>query len=462
VIFLDRREAYLYETKGEIRPYAALSHCWQDSQPLQTMKQNLKDHMGRLVWNILPLAFRESFELVKALGIQYIWIDSLCIVQDDDDNWKTQAMRMASIYENAKITIALHQEEKNASSFPTTVAMVGSDANVQVNVQLSQVPLKEEDIEKTRLSSRGWCFQERLLSTRILHCLPSGIVFECNQGKACDCMADEPHHHLDSEFKTLFTEEHMTGSNWRQLVTRFSQKSLTYQTDILPALSGITNRVREAGRYYGGSWEKFMEYDLLWFSALGLPGSQTDFPIRPDEFIAPSFLWPSVKGHISFVDLERDKRYEPTFSIMEISCMPKNYDPLGQLHSGMLVWHGQFIRATFVNCFERPMPADAFIKDCQPELRCLWATLKNPWIGHYIFHPDSLDLRVKNLVCLELFSPKERGIEPSYALVVDIGDQDVTEPEKPMQGKRVGIVASIESRLFVRDENAALGTVCIL
>jgi hypothetical protein len=110
VIALEQREAYLYETKGEIRPYATLSHCWQDSRPLRTMKENLRDHLGRLVWNSLPVAFQECFELVKALGIQYVWIDSLCIVQDDDDDWKTQARRMASIYENAKVTIALHQD----------------------------------------------------------------------------------------------------------------------------------------------------------------------------------------------------------------------------------------------------------------------------------------------------------------------------------------------------------------
>ena len=346
-------------------------------------------------------------------------------------------MRMASIYENAKITIALHQEHTNASSFPAPVA---NSTDVRINVQLCQSPLKEENIAKTRLSSRGWCFQERLLSTRILHCLPSGIIFECNQGSACDCVYHESHHHLNSDFKTLFTEK-MTGNNWRQLITRFSRKSLTYQTDILPALSGITNRVRDAGSYYGGSWERFLPFDLLWFSSLGLTGSQAEFPTRPEDFIAPSFLWSSMRGHIAFVNLEEDGGYEQTFSIDSVSCTPKHYDPLGQLNSGNIVLSGRYIHADYVNAFERPMPADVLIKGCQPGLQCLWATMRCPGIGHYIFHPDSFDQQMEDLLCIELFAPTERGTEPSYALVVDLGFD-------LLGGMRVGITASVESHQF--------------
>jgi hypothetical protein len=448
VVFLDRREAYLYESKGEIRPYAALSHCWQDSQPLRTTKQNLRDHSGRLVWNSLPVAFREAFELVKALGIQYIWIDSLCIVQDDDDDWKTQAMRMASIYENAKVTISLHQKGTNSSSFTVRDAN-SSDAAANIQLYCKGFfwdPLwLNREMEQTRLASRGWCFQERLLSTRILHCLQSGIVFECNQGSACDCSNDEPHYHSDSDFKTLFTEERMTGNNWRQLITLFSQKSFTYQTDVLPALSGITNRVRDAGEYYGGSWEKFLPYDLLWFSSLGLLGSRVDLPTRPKEFIAPSFLWSSMKGHIAFINIDGDARFEKTFDIQCVECIPKNYDCLGQLNSGYLAFTGRYLFAKYVHAFERPMPASVFIKDCQPGLQCLWATMQCAG-EHYIFHPDSLDQQYNGLICVEMFQPAKGQNEKSYALVISIA---YIAPDGSMiRGKRVGVVASITGHHF--------------
>src|ERR1700744_4773204 len=106
--------------------------------------------------------------------------------------------------------IALHQAHTNESSFP---AAVESLTNFPINIQLCQSPLGENDIQKTRLSSRRWCFQERLLSTRILHCLPSGIVFECGQGSSCDCpRVGSSHQHLNSDFKALFTDNQMTGS----------------------------------------------------------------------------------------------------------------------------------------------------------------------------------------------------------------------------------------------------------
>jgi hypothetical protein len=247
----------------------------------------------------------------------------------------------------------------------------------------------------------------------------------------------------------------MNGSNWRNLITRYSQKYLTYQKDLLPALSGITNRVRGVGDYYGGSWKKCLPYDLLWFSSVGSTCPGVNFPVRPEEFIAPSFLWSSVKGHISFVDLEGNKLHEQSFSITHIRCMPKYYDPLGELDSGYIVLDGPYIRAKFINLFERPMPAN-FIKDSQQGLQCLWATLECLGIGHFIFHPDSLDLEMKNLVCVELFASKVQRSESCYALVPSIGAQDAANSStNAIKSRRVGIIASIESHRFETAESGS-------
>ncbi|KAF2095681.1 HET-domain-containing protein [Rhizodiscina lignyota] len=88
VVDVGHREVCLYDTKGgEAQPYAALSHRWHDSKPLQTTKERLSHHQRRLVWGELPIAFQEAIELTRALGIRYLWIDSLCIQQDDTREW---------------------------------------------------------------------------------------------------------------------------------------------------------------------------------------------------------------------------------------------------------------------------------------------------------------------------------------------------------------------------------------
>jgi hypothetical protein len=242
----------------------------------------------------------------------------------------------------------------------------------------------------------------------------------------------------------------MTNSNWRKMITLYTQKHFTFQKDILPALSGITNRVRGAGHYYGGAWEYTLPYDLLWFSIAGLAGSPSILPIRPAEYIAPSFLWSSIAGSISFVNFNPDIPYKQSFSIEGISCIPEHHDTLGELVDGNIVLRGRCIPARFVNRFEKPMPADVFIKDCQQGLYCLWATLECPGIGHYIFHPDTLDLEMESLVCMELFTPEDGENLSCYALVLAVDGQDVSGDSGTdfIQAKRVGIVASIERDHF--------------
>jgi hypothetical protein len=235
----------------------------------------------------------------------------------------------------------------------------------------------------------------------------------------------------------MFTEERLSNENWIKMIQLYTQRELTFQSDILPALSGIANRVRGAGKYYGGIWEKNLPSDLLWFATVGPVTSAIQLPVRPSDYIAPSFLWASIKGSVSFLNKLED--FQQIFSVKKISCEPKREDPLGELSSGVLAIEAHICRAKFVHVFERPMPADFFIKHCDPGLKCLWATLECPGIGHYIFHPDSLHLKMKSLVCVQLFASTKGSGDSCYALVLE---------EEGNAFKRVGIIASLEQRHF--------------
>ena len=167
IIDVGRGEAYLHESKGEIAPYVALSHCWEDSKPLTTTKLTKARRKGRLIWDELPLAFREAIQIVRSLGIRFLWIDSLCIVQDDPEEWQLEAARMSSIFENAEVTLALHQRGPNESSLPRVIdsydlplAADGLESAINCRLVQGSEHLKAVEIlESSKLSTRGWCFQ---------------------------------------------------------------------------------------------------------------------------------------------------------------------------------------------------------------------------------------------------------------------------------------------------------------
>lgn len=101
-----RTEPRLCDTNGEPGDYIALSHCWGGRQPLRTTKENICSMKTCIPWAKLPNTFQDAISVTRRLGIRYLWIDSLCIVQDDAQDWEREAAKMALIFEAAYITIA--------------------------------------------------------------------------------------------------------------------------------------------------------------------------------------------------------------------------------------------------------------------------------------------------------------------------------------------------------------------
>jgi hypothetical protein len=96
----------LYETNGETGLYVALSHCWGKSQMFKTERGSLNLRRRNIPWDIIPRTFQDAITFVRRLGLRYLWIDSLCIIQDDRADWERESAKMASIYTNAVLTIA--------------------------------------------------------------------------------------------------------------------------------------------------------------------------------------------------------------------------------------------------------------------------------------------------------------------------------------------------------------------
>ena len=103
---LDDKSGRLYKVKGEGAAYACLSNCWGGTQPLKTTIATLEARKSGITWTDLPKTSQEAIIFTKKLDIRYIWIDSLCIVQDDTEDWKAESQKMCAIYQGSILTLS--------------------------------------------------------------------------------------------------------------------------------------------------------------------------------------------------------------------------------------------------------------------------------------------------------------------------------------------------------------------
>jgi hypothetical protein len=104
-IGLNNDSLFLFTSFGKSARYAALSHCWGGNKIMTTTKATLKNREERLEFSKLPRTFQHAVDITRQIGLQYLWIDSLCIVQDSSE-WDIEASKMAQIYANSCVTIA--------------------------------------------------------------------------------------------------------------------------------------------------------------------------------------------------------------------------------------------------------------------------------------------------------------------------------------------------------------------
>jgi hypothetical protein len=183
----------LYESAGESGKYVALSHRWGTSLIKTTLTTYTRRRL-EIKWGELPRIFQDAITITRRLGLNYVWIDSLCIVQDDIKDWQEQSAQMASIYAGSFITIAATSSDGSDSTYLSYTNRAEISAPLNPHQIFARKQIKHEHMFNSRMSdvayplfSRAWCFQERLLATRILHYTEQEIAFECRTGYQCKC-----------------------------------------------------------------------------------------------------------------------------------------------------------------------------------------------------------------------------------------------------------------------------------
>lgn len=289
----------LVETKGHCDSYIALSHCWGDAthHPLKTTSSSLKAHLANICQEQLPRTFQDAVTIARALGIRYLWIDSLCIIQDDIDDWCRESSMMGLIYERARLTIAAcHARNSSEGCFsqrkalPPAVELPHIDKfgihRGSIFITLLPGECKEVGENLSPLDTRAWTTQEWLLSRRMILCLKECLAWSCKTITQVETGSSS--HYINAR-----------DSSWEHVVEVFSMRDLTFLSDRLIALEGVKNELQKQtktkhGIYTYGLWENGLPCNLLWFPKLR--AKRNSMPLR-----IPSWSWASTTCPIKFV-----------------------------------------------------------------------------------------------------------------------------------------------------------------
>ncbi|KAF2626299.1 hypothetical protein BU25DRAFT_394934 [Macroventuria anomochaeta] len=186
------------------RDTLVLETYFYDERPkLELEFYSLQKHQHRkkgIPWSTIPKTFQDAITLTSLLGIDFIWIDSLCIIQNDTEDWAIESAKMADIYEYASLTLSATVSAGDsfgcfAASFSTSRSLpISLPEDVGTCEIAVRKPISHWDTfgqselhARFPLMSRGWAFQERLLSRRVLHFSESELVWECRELSTCEC-----------------------------------------------------------------------------------------------------------------------------------------------------------------------------------------------------------------------------------------------------------------------------------
>jgi len=379
----------LVSGKGRRDNWASLSHCWgTDTKPISTTTSNITSHEAGIPFHNFPKTFQEAITFTRHLRLKYLWIDSLCIIQNDLHDWNHESLSMATIYAHAYISLAATAARSSTSGLFSSsllqspfLHITTPHAPIQLRATQRILHMQKEyhyltiDPSNFPLLSRAWAFQERLLSPRVLHFTAHELAFECKQERHCECGTDTSLAKGIKQINTLVPQHENylnrrnadTASIWRELVTLYSLTQLTNASDKLPAFSGImathqrlgpqlafdassssiintaTRRRKGQDAYLAGLWASSIAIDLSW-----LVPTLTQ---RTTPWHAPSWSWASIPSGISYGRFEgTSKLYSscsvlPLITLLHYRCVRH----LGRAIAASLCVRGVLARATLVD-----------------------------------------------------------------------------------------------------------------
>lgn len=360
------------QTFKEPIQYAALSYCWGDDleSVITTTRENYHAHKFEIPLDTLPKTVQDAITVCRRLGIQYLWVDSLCIIQNDNQDWRRQSAQMRYVYSNSHVTLAAHNASSCKQGFlgrqlcgypdwqrPIT-SSTPSESKYFIRMMVKpgwfgkptwsySVPgITHAKVEPTSLMKRGWTLQECILPERVLHFTGWEMVWECSARHFCECghVTAFEKHPGTAMLKTRLGRYPLMADNskgWADLVQEYTQRELSVRTDKLVALSGLALSLENANTplksiYLAGLIRTHLARQLLWYVddsiILACP--------RPSPYRAPTWSWASVDTPIKY-DWQRSFRSHVVIHDDSTFCVPSDdFHPTGSVTDGEMVIEG--------------------------------------------------------------------------------------------------------------------------
>jgi hypothetical protein len=297
--------------------YIALSHCWGNpALSLKTTRDTIDEHMRTLPMSSLPKTFYDAVVVARTIGVRFLWIDSLCIIQGDKEDWEREAATMTMVYQNAYLTLAaatsqdssgglFYEREKSriVEFLPTE-----SESSPSARFLVRQTPEIKDYLQATPLFRRAWTFQEVLLSRRIVYFTPSQLIWQCWTGFQPEDGSIFRNRHQRDGFWFAWTtmlpipfEDSDAGQLddlWVSWCHDYSERKISYASDRMAALAGLTSFIEQKKKDNSllGLWETSIAKDLMWQDPLERHHILQDKTGRIEMF--PSWSWLSVPYNV--------------------------------------------------------------------------------------------------------------------------------------------------------------------
>ncbi|KAG6330062.1 hypothetical protein ID866_9026, partial [Astraeus odoratus] len=308
--------------------YVALSYVWGGPgyEYWTTMGNvNARSCPGGMSNCVLPMTIRDAIHLVQRLGERYLWIDALCIIQDSLEDKAAQIHIMDLVYGKATFTVFA------ASGDGVRAGLPGLSEGTRPPTQHIQViqglhlaiplPSLREAAAKTIWNTRGWTFQELVLSRRRLFFTKDQVYFECPKDVWCEDIVAES---KSMQYTTTPIRPRGVGmflrptrsitsipTHYAAAVTKFSQRRLTHGSDVVAAMTAITNAMTKGYDAPGsdpkrsfrfGMWITQLDYALLWQPVIGAACHPRRTVADREHARWPSWAWTGWTGAVHYDD----------------------------------------------------------------------------------------------------------------------------------------------------------------
>ncbi|CAJ0538700.1 Ff.00g066840.m01.CDS01 [Fusarium sp. VM40] len=309
--------------------YITLSYRWGTRMDIMLTQQNQADLRLGLSVQKLSRTFQDTILVARQIGVRFLWIDRLCIIQDGDDgrDWAAESIRMGLIYQHGYCNISADSASDTQGlffdrdlDFFRQVRISTRDVGGSITEWTSiDRDMWATEVNNSVLNSRGWVFQERLLASRVIHFCRQEIFWECRQRFCCESFPESlpSAEVLDlsqtASLRQLPTElakdspwagimdfpiEDLPYDGWDDVVKAYTKCQFTYPQDKLVAIAGVARHMKSSIKdiYLAGMWKKRLSAELAWWV---YPDRDRYTYGQEPSYYAPSFSWASVKGQIN-------------------------------------------------------------------------------------------------------------------------------------------------------------------